>query len=120
MSAHTHTWGAPAEDGRRERGAGRRARAWLWPLVRPHRRLVALGSLAVLVQTGAGLAMPYLVKVAIDQGVVPQRLDVLNRVAIAFLGLVGVQFLASRVETLAVARAGQRTSGSAPAAWWPG
>jgi ATP-binding cassette, subfamily B, bacterial len=104
----THTWGAPAEDGRRERGAGRRARAWLWPLVRPHRRLVALGSLAVLVQTGAGLAMPYLVKVAIDQGVVPQRLDVLNRVAVAFLGLVGVQFLASRVETLAVARAGQR------------
>jgi ATP-binding cassette, subfamily B, bacterial len=104
----THTWGAPAEDGRRERGAGRRARAWLWPLVRPHRRLVALGSLAVLVQTGAALAMPYLVKVAIDQGVVPQRLDVLNRVAIAFLGLVGVQFLASRVETLAVARAGQR------------
>jgi ATP-binding cassette, subfamily B, bacterial len=62
----------------------------------------------VLVQTGAGLAMPYLVKVAIDQGVVPQRLDVLNRVAVAFLGLVGVQFLASRVETLAVARAGQR------------
>jgi ABC-type multidrug transport system fused ATPase/permease subunit len=52
--------------------------------------------------------MPYLVKVAIDQGVVPQRLDVLNRVAVAFLGLVGVQFLASRVETLAVARAGQR------------
>jgi ATP-binding cassette, subfamily B, bacterial len=108
VSTHTHTWGAPAEDGRRERGAGRRARAWLWPLVRPHRRLVALGSLAVLVQTGAGLAMPYLVKVAIDQGVVPQRLDVLNRVAVAFLGLVGVQFLASRVETLAVARAGQR------------
>jgi ATP-binding cassette, subfamily B, bacterial len=108
VSTHTHTWGAPAEDGRRERGAGRRARAWLWPLVRPHRRLVAIGSLAVLVQTGAGLAMPYLVKVAIDQGVVPQRLDVLNRVAVAFLGLVGVQFLASRVETLAVARAGQR------------
>jgi ATP-binding cassette subfamily B protein len=108
VSTHTQTWGAPAEDGRRERGAGRRARAWLWPLVRPHRRLVALGSLAVLVQTGAGLAMPYLVKVAIDQGVVPQRLDVLNRVAVAFLGLVGVQFLASRVETLAVARAGQR------------
>jgi ABC-type multidrug transport system fused ATPase/permease subunit len=52
--------------------------------------------------------MPYLVKIAIDQGVVPQRLDVLNRVAVAFLGLVGVQFLASRVETLAVARAGQR------------
>jgi ATP-binding cassette, subfamily B, bacterial len=103
-----HTWGAPAEAGRRERGAGRRARAWLWPLVRPHRRLVALGSLAVLVQTGAALAMPFLVKVAIDQGVVPGQLDVLNRVTLAFLGLVAVQFLASRVEILAVANAGQR------------
>jgi ATP-binding cassette, subfamily B, bacterial len=62
----------------------------------------------VLVQTGSGLAMPYLVKVAIDQGVVPRRLEVLNRVALAYLALAGVQFLAGRVETMAVARAGQR------------
>ncbi|HYJ71964.1 MAG TPA: hypothetical protein VE265_05745, partial [Actinomycetota bacterium] len=57
------TLGAPpdVERDRRDRRSGRRARAWLWPLVRPHRRLVALASAAVLVQTGAGLAMPYLV-----------------------------------------------------------
>jgi ATP-binding cassette subfamily B protein len=91
-----------------ERGSGRRARAWLWPLVWPHRGLVALASAAVLVQTGAALAMPYLVKVAIDQGVVPRQLEVLNRVALAYLVLAGVQFLAGRYETMAVARAGQR------------
>jgi ATP-binding cassette, subfamily B, bacterial len=91
-----------------DRGAGRRARAWLWPLVRPHRRLVALASVAVLVQTGSALAMPYLVKVAIDQGVVPRRLEVLNRVAVAYLALAGVQFLAGRYETMTVARVGQR------------
>jgi ATP-binding cassette subfamily B protein len=104
------TYGAPPErEGRpRDRASGRRARAWLWPLVRPHRRLVALGSLAVLVQTGSGLAMPYLVKVAIDQGVVPRRLEVLDRVALVYLALAGLQFLAGRVETMAVARAGQR------------
>jgi ATP-binding cassette, subfamily B, bacterial len=104
------TWGAPADAdrARRDRGAGRRARAWLWPLVRPYRGLVALASLAVLVQTGAGLAMPYLVKVAIDQGVVPRRLEVLDRVALAYLALAGVQFLASRAEVLTVASVGQR------------
>jgi ATP-binding cassette, subfamily B, bacterial len=99
------TYGAPPD---LERGAGRKARAWLWPLVRPHRGLVALASAAVLVQTGASLAMPYLVKVAIDQGVVPGRLEVLNRVALAYLALAGVQFLAGRFETRSVARVGQR------------
>ncbi|HYY78413.1 MAG TPA: ABC transporter ATP-binding protein [Actinomycetes bacterium] len=93
---------------RRDGGSGRRARAWLWPLVRPHRGLVALGSLAVLTQTAAGLAMPWLVGVAIDRGVVPRRLQVLDRIALVYLGLAGVQFLAGRVEALAVAGAGQR------------
>jgi ATP-binding cassette, subfamily B, bacterial len=105
-----HTWGAPADDGRagRDRAAGRRARAWLWPLVRPHRRMVALASLAVLAQTATALAMPYLVKVAIDQGVVPRRLEVLDRVALLYLVLVALQFLAGRVEVLTVAGVGQR------------
>jgi len=109
-SIAARTLGAPPEidRGARDRISGRRARAWLWPLVRPHRALVTLASLAVLVQTGAGLAMPYLVKVAIDRGVVPRRLEVLDRVAIAYLVLAGVQFLAGRYETMAVARVGQR------------
>ena len=104
------TYGAPPEleRGSRDRGSGRRARAWLWPLVRPHRGLVVLASLAVLVQTGAGLAMPFLVKVAIDGGVVPKDLEVINRVALAYLALAGVQFLAGRLEIETVARVGQR------------
>ncbi|HXQ55145.1 MAG TPA: ABC transporter ATP-binding protein, partial [Actinomycetes bacterium] len=110
LTAPVSTYGAPPEPDRdrRDRRAGRRARAWLWPLVRPHRGLVVLASLAVLVQTGASLAMPYLVKVAIDQGVTPRDLAVLNRVALAYLVLAGVQFLAGRVEVRTVARAGQR------------
>jgi len=110
LASAAATVGMPpeVERGSRERGSGRRARAWLWPLVRPHRRLVTLASAAVLVQTGSALAMPYLVKVAIDQGVVPRRLEVLNRVALAYLALAGVQFLAGRFETMTVARVGQR------------
>jgi ATP-binding cassette subfamily B protein len=87
---------------------GRQARAWLWPLVRPHRKMVALGSAAVLAQSAAGLAMPYLVKVAIDQGVLSRRLEVLDRVAVAYLLLAGLQFVAGRLEILAVAAVGQR------------
>jgi ATP-binding cassette, subfamily B, bacterial len=110
VAASAPTHGAPpeVERGSRDRRSGRRARAWLWPLVRPHRRLVALASAAVLVQTGATLAMPYLVKVAIDQGIVPGDLAVINRVALAYLVLAGVQFLAGRFEIETVARAGQR------------
>jgi ATP-binding cassette subfamily B protein len=110
LVASAPTLGAPPdqERDRRDRRSGRQARAWLWPLVRPHRRLVALASAAVLVQTGAGLAMPYLVKVAIDRGVVPRDLEVINRVALAYLVLAAVQFVASRYEIEAVARAGQR------------
>jgi ATP-binding cassette subfamily B protein len=109
-ASSVQTYGAPPEVERssRDRRAGRRARAWLWPLVRPHRRLVGLASAAVLVQTGASLAMPYLVKVAIDRGIVPRDLSVINRVALAYLVLVGVQFLAGRFEIETVARAGQR------------
>jgi ATP-binding cassette, subfamily B, bacterial len=110
LAASVATHGAPPEVERksRDRGAGRRARAWLWPLVRPHRGLVVLASAAVLVQTGAVLAMPYLVKVAIDQGIVPKDLGVINRVALAYLVLAGVQFLAGRLEIETVARVGQR------------
>jgi ATP-binding cassette subfamily B protein len=62
----------------------------------------------VLVQTGATLAMPYLVAVAIDQGIVPGDVSVINRVALAYLVLAGIQFLAGRFEIETVARAGQR------------
>jgi ATP-binding cassette subfamily B protein len=62
----------------------------------------------VLTQSAAGLAMPYLVKVAIDQGVLARRLEVLDRVAVVYLLLAGLQLLASRLEIIAVATVGQR------------
>ena len=110
LTSTVQTYGAPpdVDQSSRNRRAGRRARAWLWPLVRPHRRLVALASAAVLVQTGASLTMPWLVGVAIDQGIVPKDLGVINRVAVAYLILAGVQFVAGRLEIETVARAGQR------------
>jgi ATP-binding cassette subfamily B protein len=96
----------PAAD--RPVGSGRKARAWLWPLVRPHRGQVALGALAVLTQSGIDLALPFLVKLAIDDGVVPHRPTVVTRVVLAYLVLAGIQLVAGRIEELSVANAGQR------------
>jgi ABC-type multidrug transport system fused ATPase/permease subunit len=70
--------------------------------------MVTLGALAVLTQSAAALAMPYLVKVAIDQGVLPKRLEVIDRVAVAYVLLAGLQLLAGRLEIVAVAAVGQR------------
>ncbi len=100
-------WGvAGAAD--RPVGSGRKARAWLWPLVRPHRGQVATGAVAVLTQSGIDLALPFLVKVAIDDGVVPRRPEVVTRVVLGYLALAAVQFVAGRIEELSVAGAGQR------------
>jgi ATP-binding cassette subfamily B protein len=52
--------------------------------------------------------MPYLVKVAIDQGVLPKNLHVIDRVAVAYVLLAALQLLAGRLEIIAVAAVGQR------------
>jgi ATP-binding cassette subfamily B protein len=84
-------------------------RAWLWSLLRPHRRQIGVGVAAVLVLTAADLALPYLFKIAIDGAVVARERTVLDLVAAACLGLVGVKVFARRLRARTVARVGQRT-----------
>jgi ATP-binding cassette subfamily B protein len=83
--------------------------SWLWPLLRPQRTRIVLGSVAAAVQTAVGLVTPYLFKVAIDRAILPGHLVVLNVLAAAYLSLAGLNMLAVRVEVLAVGRVGQRT-----------
>jgi ATP-binding cassette, subfamily B, bacterial len=90
--------------GRRKRSRSR----WLWPLVRPHTARAVVAVLAVLAQTAAGLAIPYLVKIGIDKGVVGHRTDVLDAAAASYTVLVVVRCAASWVETRTVAGMGQR------------
>lgn len=86
-----------------------RPRAWLWPLLRPHRRMIAAGAAAVLAQTAGRLTVPYLVKIAIDDGIVPGHAAVLGWVALTYAGLIGVQSLCGVFQTLVTARIGQQT-----------
>ncbi len=48
-----------------------RSRRLLADLLRPHRKLLGLLMIAVLIENGARLAVPYLVKMGIDNGVPP-------------------------------------------------
>src|SRR5439155_5722633 len=64
------------------------SRALLGSLLRPHRRALALIVVLLLVQSGAEMAGPYLVKLGIDSGIPPLRerrdFTVLAVVAVAF------------------------------------
>jgi ABC-type multidrug transport system fused ATPase/permease subunit len=59
--------------------------------------------------SGADLASPYLIKVAIDQAILPRRPAVLNLVVLAYLGLAVLKMSASKVQYLSAASVGQPT-----------
>ena len=67
----------------------------LWQYVRPHSSNLALGLLAMLVVTGAALLAPYLTKVAIDAYIVPGDLRGLTLIALLYLAVSGIQWLAA-------------------------
>ena len=69
-----------------ERG---QAKALLWDLLRPYRRLVAVLGVAVVIENAARLAVPRLVQIGVDEGVPPLQRSgdssVLTQVVIALL-----------------------------------
>jgi ATP-binding cassette, subfamily B, bacterial len=69
----------------------RLSRALLRSVLRPHKRLLAVTIVLLLVQSAAGMAGPFLVMLAIDKGIPPLRDDGDWRV----LAAVGVGFVAS-------------------------
>src|SRR5580765_151282 len=72
-----------------------------WPQV-----LVALA--AIVAGGAASLAQPYLIKVAIDRYVASRQLDGLNSLAILFLGVLVVAFVAEYTQTWTMQLTGQR------------
>jgi ABC-type multidrug transport system fused ATPase/permease subunit len=82
---------------------------WLWPMLRPQRARIALGSAAAAVQTAISLTAPYLFKIAIDRGIEPGRLAVLNALAVGYLALAWFSLLAARIEVRTTGLVGQHT-----------
>ncbi len=94
----------PAVRAARQLQIARLAR-FMWP----YRRLAACAIIAMLVFTAASLAVPYLVKIAIDSGIRMGDLTVLTAVIVAFVSVAAVSLTASYAQTYLVSLVGQRT-----------
>jgi len=80
-------------------------------ILRPHRRLIAIAGLSMVLATAITLTGPLLVKLAIDKGIRTHDLHTLDVIAISYIGLVVVRPMIERVVVLCSARAGERFLG---------
>jgi ATP-binding cassette subfamily B protein len=74
----------------------------------PYRRQVAVALVAIVAGSGAALAQPYLIKLAIDGYIAQGRSGQLGRLAIFYLGILLVSFAAEYIQTWAMQLTGQR------------
>jgi ATP-binding cassette, subfamily B, bacterial len=92
------------------RGQDQRARKvrWMIGLLRPYRGRMILMFVALLVETGAGLAPPYLAGRAIDAGIQTGDLSALDLTVAAFLGAALLYAVGTYAETYLVGWVGTR------------
>ena len=74
----------------------------------PYRRQVAVALVAIVAGSGAALAQPYLIKLAIDGYIAQGRSAELNRLAVLYLVILLVSFAAEYLQTWAMQLTGQR------------
>jgi ATP-binding cassette subfamily B multidrug efflux pump len=74
----------------------------------PYKLLAYCSLLAVLVYTGANMAIPWMVHKAVDSYIIPGDLDGLNLLVLAFGGLLVIHYFANYIHQLLIAKAGQR------------
>jgi len=86
---------------------GRKVR-WMIRLLRPYRGRMALMLLALLIETGAGLAPPYLAGQAIDAGIVTGDVGALDLIVAAFVGVALLYAAGTYAETYLVGWVGTR------------
>ncbi len=80
----------PEDAANRPKGKSLRPLRALWPFIRPHRRMLVAALLALLVASGALLALPVALRYVIDFGIGGQDPATINRY---FLYLFGAAFL---------------------------
>jgi ATP-binding cassette subfamily B protein len=76
--------------------------------VRPHRGGLAVALVLVVIETLALLAGPVLTEIGIDDGITPGKTSVLVWVAVAYLGTIVVNTVASRFRIAWTGRLGER------------
>jgi ATP-binding cassette subfamily B protein len=76
--------------------------------LRPYWREVAVAFVAITVGAGAALAQPYLMKLAIDRYIASGDVEGLNRLALVFLAVLIIAFVAEYAQTWLMQLTGQR------------
>jgi ATP-binding cassette subfamily B protein len=79
----------------------------LWIYLRPRRSLLGLAALCVLTVAAADIAGPYLIKTGIDQHIRPHRLEGLGQLAVLYLGVLTVAFIARYTQNFLMNVVGQ-------------
>jgi ATP-binding cassette subfamily B protein len=104
------TWLMIRELWRILRGEDQRGRKlrWLIGLLRPYRARVAVMFVALVIATAAGLAPPYLVGKAIDDGITAGNETALYVIVAVFMASTLVYFAATYAQTYLVGWVGQR------------
>jgi ATP-binding cassette subfamily B protein len=81
----------------------------LWPYVRPNRIHLFLAILLTPITMGLALLQPWLLKIGIDQHIVPGKAEGLQLIAGLYLGSVLLKYFAEAGYTLSLAITGQHT-----------
>ena len=76
-------------------------------LLRPHKARMAVSFVLIVIASAATLAQPWLIQVAIDQGILGGRLDLLNWIAVAYIGTLVVFWLTSYYQVWVLSVVGQ-------------
>ena len=86
-------------------------RSRVGPMLRPYRRLIAVAGLSIVGTTAVTIAVPLLVRYAIDSGIRKHDYGPVNRAALIFVVLALARPLLERLVVLSSARAGERFLG---------
>ncbi|MCG3173271.1 MAG: putative ABC transporter ATP-binding protein [Myxococcota bacterium] len=81
----------------------------IWPFVRPHRRMLAIGMLFMPLASAATVVQPWLTKHAIDGGIATGDRRVLLTCAVLFLGALLAEFGFSHLQLRTMSWVGQLT-----------
>jgi ATP-binding cassette subfamily B multidrug efflux pump len=79
----------------------------LFGFLRPYRRRFSLAVLLMLVSSAAAVAGPYLVKIAIDDGIATGSLTILRQTVLLYLGIALIQWVSTFLRVNIMAQVGQ-------------
>jgi len=79
----------------------------LFGFLRPYRRRFSLAVLLMLISSAAAVAGPYLVKIAIDEGIGTGSLTVLRQTVLLYLGIALIQWVSTFLRVNIMAQVGQ-------------